>query len=253
MADIIKFEWDQPVEVSLRFAEPKVFASSFPGGDDRHMYSTTDGRVMYVTPLTSARIKALDLAQGECFFVTKRKSGRLTEFAVTREFPEPGSRFGGHKRTYPPQKPNLPERLYYRPELSPEAEATLEQQLQASIEMAQRRKQIAVGQQPNGTFAVPAPRPEAMAVSPAPRCEVATSGVNGNATKSAMPESRLAPAVAEFSARLVLETNALVDSYAVALKAASEKHGNAVKPEDVRALLVTAYINASKQGARNAA
>jgi hypothetical protein len=183
MADVIKFEFDQPVEVSLRFAEPKVFASSFPGGDDRHMYSTTDGRVMYVTPLTSARIAALKLQQGECFFICKRKSGRLTEFAVFRELDEaPAGHFGGHKKTYPPQKPNLPERLYYRPELSPEAEATLEQQLQASIEMAERRKAIAVGQQQNGTFAVPAPRTEAIAVSSVPRREVPTSGVNGNAT-----------------------------------------------------------------------
>ena len=186
MSDIIKFEFDQPVEVSLRFAEPKVFASSFPGGDDRHMFSTTDGRVMYVTPLTSARIKALDLAQGESFFIVKRKSGRLTEFAVTREFPEAQSHFGGHKKTYPPQKSNLPERLYYRPELSPEAEATLEQQLQASIDMAERRKAIAVGQQHNGTFAVPAPRTEAIAVSSSPRREMATSG-NGNATKPTVP------------------------------------------------------------------
>ena len=186
MSDIIKFEFDQPVEVSLRFNEPRVFPSSFPGGDDRHMFSTTDGRVMYVTPLTSARIKALDLAQGECFFIVKRKSGRLTEFAVTREFPEEQSHFGGHKKTYPPQKSNLPERLYYRPELSPEAEATLEQQLQASIDMAERRKAIAVGQQPNGTFAVPAPRKEAIAMSSSPRREVATSG-NGNTTKPTVP------------------------------------------------------------------
>ena len=49
------------------------------------MYSTTDGRVMYVTPFTSARIQALQLAQGECFWICKRKNGRLTEFAVSRE------------------------------------------------------------------------------------------------------------------------------------------------------------------------
>ena len=136
MSDIIKFEFDQQVEVSLRFTEPKVFASSFPGGDDRHMYSTTDGRVMYVTPLTSARIKALNLAQGECFFIVKRKSGRLTEFAVFRESDEaPTGSFGGHKKTYPPQKSNLPEPLYYQPEkqLSPAAIATL-QELPSELE-----------------------------------------------------------------------------------------------------------------------
>ena len=89
MSDIIKFEFDRPVEVALRFNEPRVFPSQFDGGDDRHMFSTTDGRVMYVTPLTSARIAALKLSQGECFFICKRKNGRLTEYEVSRETSEP--------------------------------------------------------------------------------------------------------------------------------------------------------------------
>ena len=85
MSEIIKFEFNIPVEVALRFTEPRVFPSQFEAGDDRHMFSTTDGRVMYVTPLTSARINALALSKGECFWICKRKNGRLTEFAVSRE------------------------------------------------------------------------------------------------------------------------------------------------------------------------
>lgn len=249
MSDIIKFEFDRPVEVALRFNEPRVFPSQFDGGDDRHMFSTTDGRVMYVTPLTSARIAALKLSQGECFFICKRKSGRFTEYEISRETSEPSEPAAPKAARAPaPFKTKLPERAYYkpgvfvskhtdnfcgnvdaalhgRPELSPAAEATLEQQLQASIDMVNRRK---AGEQGDGTLAVMAPPAPAKAVE------------------------RLAPAVAEFSSRLVMETNALVDVYAAALKAASERHGNSVKPEDVRSLLVTAYINASKSG-RNAA
>jgi hypothetical protein len=226
MSDIIKFEFDRPVEVALRFNEPRVFPSQFDGGDDRHMFSTTDGRVMYVSPLTSARIAALKLSQGECFFICKRKNGRLTEYEVSRETSEPVDLPAPKPQRPPaPFKTKLPERAYYKPELSPAAEATLEQQLQASIEMVNRRK---AGEQGDGTLAVMAPPAPAKAVE------------------------RLAPAVAEFSSRLVMETNALVDVYAAALKAASERHGNSVKPEDVRSLLVTAYINASKSG-RNAA
>ena len=68
------------------------------------------------------------------------------------------------------------------------------------------------------------------------------------------PAERLAPAVAEFSSRLIMETTALVDVYAAVLKTASERHGNAVKADDVRSFVVTAYINASKgQGGRSAA
>jgi len=228
MSEIIKFEFNVPVEVALRFTEPRVFPSQFEAGDDRHMFSTTDGRVMYVTPLTSARINALALAKGECFWICKRKNGRLTEFAVSREPmsvnppPPPAA-----PRPPAPFKTKLPERAYYNPELSPAAEATLEEQLRASIDMVNRRK---AGEQGDGTLAIMAP--------PAP------------AARPAVAE-RLAPAVAEFSSRLVLEVNTLVDCYAEALRTASEKHGNSVKPDDVRSLLVTAYINASK--ARNAA
>jgi len=64
----------------------------------------------------------------------------------------------------------------------------------------------------------------------------------------------LAPAVAEFSSRLIMETTALVDVFAQVLRHASDLHGNAVKADDVRSFVVTAYINASKgQGGRNAA
>ena len=243
MSEIIKFDFNVPVEVALRFTEPRVFPSSFAGGDDRHMYSTTDGRVMYVTPLTSARIAALQLAQGECFWVCKRKAGRLTEFAVARErmsaspMPTPTA-----PRPPAPFKSKLPERVYYSPEAAnePAPSPTLEEQLSASIDMVNRRKAATVGELGDGTLAIMAapPRPAGQASAPA---------------RPAAAE-RMAPAVAEFSARLVLETTALVDVYATVLKTASERHGNSVKPDDVRSFVVTAYINATKQQAgRNAA
>jgi len=178
MSDVIKFEFDHPVELALRFTEPRVFPPSdrYPGGDDRHMFSTTDGRVMYVTPLTSARIMALHLAQGECFYICKRKNGRLTEYCVSREpiAARPVANNGmGHKKVLPPLKTNLPSNLYYSPERkafsSPETASepaptpSLEEQLRASIEMVQRRK---AGEQGDGTLAImalPAPRPPAQA------------------------------------------------------------------------------------------
>src|SRR4030095_7187360 len=174
MSDIIKFEFDRPVEVALRFTEPRVFPSQFDGGADRHMFSTTDGRVMYVTPLTSARIKALHLAQGECFFICKRKNGRLTEYEVSRETGEPIEPPAPPPASPPaPFKTKLPERAYYKPELSPAAESTLEQQLKASLDMVNRRK---VGEQGDGTLAVmapPAPQAYGSAVRGRPRMAAA--------------------------------------------------------------------------------
>jgi len=243
MSEIIKFDFNVPVECALRFTEPRIFPSQFAGGDDRHMFSTTDGRVMYVTPLTSARIAALQLEKGECFWICKRKNNRLTEFAVSRE------RMSAQQEAAPrparpaaPFKSNLPKQLYYEPEVAGEAapSPTLEEQLRASIDMVQRRKAQTVGELGDGTLAIMAPpaRPAVQATAPA---------------RPAAAE-RLAPAVAEFSARLVMETTALVDVFAQVLRHASDLHGNAVKADDVRSFVVTAYINASKgQGGRNAA
>jgi hypothetical protein len=47
---------------------------------------------------------------------------------------------------------------------------------------------------------------------------------------------------------LLATTNGLTDVYAAALAYASQKHGNAIKAEDVRALLTTAYIAQTKTG-----
>jgi hypothetical protein len=49
-----------------------------------------------------------------------------------------------------------------------------------------------------------------------------------------------------------METTALVDCYASVLETANKKHGTLVKSDDIRSLLLSCYINASKAG-RNAA
>jgi len=219
MSDVIKFEFDQPVEVALRYAEPRVFPPSdrFPGAEERHMFSTTDGRVMYVTPLTSARIKALHLAQGECFFVCKRKNGRLTEYAVTREpmASRPVATNGfSHKKALPPVKSNLPERLYYSPNDlpgEPEEPSELENKLADSIALVERRKQAQ-----SAPVAAPNQQPE-------------------------------------WSRHLVAQSIALCDAYAEVMRHAS-RHDN-IRGEDVRSLFLSAFINISKSGngGRNAA
>jgi hypothetical protein len=68
---------------------------------------------------------------------------------------------------------------------------------------------------------------------------------NGNGNGSPHLETSPRPAWAQY---LLEETNALVDVYAAALNTASSRHGNQVKPEDVRTLLVTVFIQRSKGG-----
>jgi len=53
---------------------------------------------------------------------------------------------------------------------------------------------------------------------------------------------------------LANQTRQLIDVYAEALAYAGEKHGNAVRPDDVRNMMTTLFINLSKNGsAANAA
>ena len=80
------------------------------------------------------------------------------------------------------------------------------------------------GEQPNGTFVVPASKPPATALTE-----------NGART-----DSRAA------SSPLVEEANSLVDSFAAVLEHALTNYQGRIKPEEARALLITAYIQRSK-------
>jgi hypothetical protein len=223
MADAIKFEFDQPVEVALKFTEPKLVPSNY--GDDRAMYSLTDERVMFLDQLTAARIKSLAVQPGEAFFLCKTKNGRLTEYQVYRESDEPAATprsgvvmFGGHKKSFPPLKAALPERLYHAPE-----DSTLEDQLRASIDLVERKKLESKLDQH------PAPAPVAAQPVPVERKP------------------------AQWASTLLAQTNQLVDCYAAALQHAAQ-HGIQVKAEDVRSLLVTSFIQLSQnKGRSNAA
>ena len=87
------------------------------------------------------------------------------------------------------------------------------------------------GEQPDGSFAVPlppaAPRPPATATVPA-----------------------TASARAQWADTLLKQTNALTDVLADALRHSSQ-HGGLVKSEDVRSLMLSAFINLSKRSEGN--
>jgi hypothetical protein len=83
-----------------------------------------------------------------------------------------------------------------------------------------------VGPQADGSFAIPMPpaQPQAERMAPATAVEA---------------RPRWADA-------LLAQTNALTDVYGAALAHASAKHGNAIKPDDVRSILLSVYIGLSK-------
>ena len=104
----------------------------------------------------------------------------------------------------------------------PEPPSQLEQQLAASIELAKRGK---LGELGNGAFAIGKPEPQPAAPTPAP---VATPAEDP----------------------LVAQANVLIDAFAVVLERALTMYGGKVKPDEVRAIFLTAAINYAKDGAR---
>jgi hypothetical protein len=230
MSDVVKFDLNQPVEVALKFPEPKLIETQY---GERAMYSLADDRVMFLDTLTAAKIKALGVTPGDCFHIVKRKKGRLVEYDVFTDSQEPPA----------PRKPilvsdavievaqqpiasnpakKLPPATDLAKVLDPRKFAgngDLEKTLQDSIAQANAQR---LGEQPDGSFAVRKPVAQAQSSTPA------------------------------WAQILIAQTNTLVDVYAAALDHAS-KHGTAVKSDDVRSLLVTSFIQLSQKGGRNAA
>lgn len=204
----IKFQTNTPVEMALKFTEGKLCDSQF--GDPQYMFTTVDDRVFFVAEKVAQKIHGLRLQPREPLEITKAEVD-----------------YGNGRK---------------------------------GIEWQVAKVGFAPGEQPDGTFAVPAGnQPGAGAVTPTP---AATASIktqplnnNGNGSKSGMnsqgsnghgvedPSFHLG-----WAPSLMDQTNVLVDVYAASLQYASQKYGNQVKPEDVRALLTTAFINVSKQG-----
>ena len=183
-------------------------------GEPQYMFTTTDDRVFFVAEKVAQKIHGLRLQPQEPFEICKKEVD-----------------YGNGRK---------------------------------GIEWQVAKVGFAPGEQPDGTFVVPTAQPGAGAATPAP---VATavkqpSNNNGNGTK---PNGHAdgngnghAPdppqnARAEWAQFLLTKTEDLIDVYATASQYASDRHGNSVKAEDVRSLLLSAFINTSKNGAGHVA
>jgi len=213
----IKFQTNITVELVLKFPEGKLCDSQF--GDPQYMFTTVDERVFFVAGKVAQKIHGLRLQLHEPFEITKAEAD-----------------YGNGRK---------------------------------GIEWQVTRVGFAPGEQPDGTFAVTSAQPGACAGAGTP-APVATAVkqplcTNDNGTKpngrsngsghgSAHAITEVGPDLPTVWAQgLLSQTNALVDVYFHALDYASENYGNAVKAEDVRALMTTAFINVSKNGGAHVA
>ena len=107
---------------------------------------------------------------------------------------------------------------------------------------------FAPGEQPAGTLAVPK-APE----QPSELERQLAASIEQVAQRKAAAQAQAATQAPQWAQTLLVQTNVLSDVYAAALAHASASHGNAVKPEDIRALMTTAFINLAQNGANGRA
>jgi hypothetical protein len=181
-------------------------------GDPQYMFTTTDDRVFFVAEKVAQKIHGLRLQPQEPFDICKKEVD-----------------YGNGRK---------------------------------GIEWQVAKVGFAPGEQPDGTFVVQTTQTGAGVVAPAP---VATAVKqphfnNGNGSKlnglangnghghAPDPTQNIRAEWAQF---LLAQTEDLIDVYATASQYASDRHGNSVKAEDVRSLMLSAFINISKNGAVN--
>jgi antitoxin (DNA-binding transcriptional repressor) of toxin-antitoxin stability system len=119
-----------------------------------------------------------------------------------------------------------------------------------SIQWQVARVGFAIGERGDGTFAVSTPEPPSELEK-----QLAASLAAVEARKApAIAGAAAGRPVAELAAwqgALLSQTNALTDVFAAAVAHASSAHGNTVKADDVRSLMLSAFINMAKGGARS--
>lgn len=181
---------------------------------DFYIYHLTDGRFLSVNSEVAASINILDLDPGEPFCICKRWSGKRRE-----------------KSYWDVWRAGEPERSRAK------GESELESKLRQSIDLAKQR----------GPVTPMPPKPPTNPPDPSPLPPAARSNVR----TLKQPDSRQMKLPWEES--LQTESRILTDTFASTLAYSSAKHGNAVKPEDVRSLVITAYISKRGRGGFNAA
>ena len=237
MSEKIQFSTNLPVELALQYLEGKPVDSQF--GGVQHLFSTTDNRVFFVSEMVgniiADQLKKLGVQKGEAIEICKAEvtqgRGRKSIQWIVKKV---GSAVG-----------EQPDGTFAVQAAPAATESALERQLRQSIATVSNGK-------PGTSALTPAPGTAAAQNSEQPHVNGDGNRTNGHgaAQNGRGHENNTRPGWAQV---LLSQTSALIDVYADALSYAGTKHGNAVKPEDVKTLLTTAFINMSKQGGAHAA
>ena len=87
--ETIKFETNMPQVLALAFAEGQPVESQFIGS--QVMFSTVDGRRMYLAPFVAEKIRAAGIAARIPFEICKKQVGRTIEWQVKTQNVQAGT------------------------------------------------------------------------------------------------------------------------------------------------------------------
>jgi hypothetical protein len=223
----ITFATNKPQALALQFLEPKLVPSNF--GGNQAMFSTTDSRVFFVSEavgnIIAGQLRDLAVQKGMPVEICKCEvdagKGRKTiRWTVLQIRPAVGGQ---------------PDGTFAVPAAAPAARTELERKLRESVERAKAEAGA-------GTPAPATASSQQPLASNRPNGSSKVNGVNGHA---AMPEIATG-----WAPPLLQQANSLIDVYAAALTY-SGKYGAAVKPDDVRSIVLSCFINVMKGGNGN--
>jgi hypothetical protein len=211
----VTFVPNEPVTVTLRYPAGKIVPGRF---GEQVMWGLSDGRVMFLDLDVAQKVNLLEPQAGESINICKRWNGQKGQPVRWDVWLSPAT-----------------EKMRAVREVTP-----LEGQLRQSVtETCERRY---------NTLQVPAPAngerngTGAVAIRPLPSLQEPPADQNRAAIVSEPSHRSAAPS------GLVDEANLLVDAFAQVLDRALSKYQGRVKPDEVRALLISAYIQKGKAG-----
>ena len=212
MMEKITFTPNLPVTVRLKYPVGKIVSGNY---GEQVYYSTSDGKAMYLDLHVGQMVNELQPKPGEPILIMKKWSGKKTDRPEWHVWRDDGS------------DPDLVGKL-------------------AESHGLARASQI--GQQPDGSFRLPAPPKSDGNSREFPSAQ--TQGATALAPRKPVEPSK---AVRTWEDGILAESNALIDVFAAAWKYARERYEGQVKPDEVKTFVCTVYIQSRKMGASHGA
>lgn len=207
--ECLRFLVDQPERIVLQYPQG-IRKPSLYGDGFQVFFSLQDGRGMYLEESAAQKITAAGIEPGQEFWLCKRRAA--------------GS--GKHHRTLWD--------LYLEDPTPRREESKLERDLRLSLVHAERKQQLAAAQ------------PEQSSTEAEQLDQQTPENRTVEISTRRKPAARETAPV--WKDRLLSQTNDLTDVYAAAVKHATEQHGGIVKNDDVRTIMISAFIGLQQRG-----